>query len=95
MTNPETPASVSCTTEIWPTKPVSTTSDRAITVPIRVLISASRKSNGSTTIPTAQTKPTIAAMRIRFSGRGASGSRCSTRSPRLGSRPPRMNIAPR
>ena len=44
MTNPATPARVNCTTEIWPTKPVSTTSDSDISVPIRVLISASRKS---------------------------------------------------
>ena len=44
MVKPDTPASDSCTTEIWPTKPVRTTSDSAITVPISVLMSASRKS---------------------------------------------------
>ena len=49
MTKPAIPASESWTTEIWPTNPVSTTNDSAITVPISVLISASRKSNGSTT----------------------------------------------
>ena len=46
---PETPARASWTTEIWPTNPVMTTSDSAITTPISVLISAWRKSNGSTT----------------------------------------------
>ena len=44
MVKPDTPARESWTTEIWPTKPVSTTSDSAITVPISVLMSASRKS---------------------------------------------------
>ena len=38
-----------------PTKPVITTSDSAITVPISELISACRKSNGSTTSARAQT----------------------------------------
>ena len=42
----------SCTTEICPTKPVITTSDSAITVPISELISAWRKSNGRTTSAT-------------------------------------------
>ena len=32
MVKPATPASASCTTEIWPTKPVITTSERQITV---------------------------------------------------------------
>ena len=44
IVNPDTPASESCTTEIWPTKPVRTTRLSAITVPIIVLMRASRKS---------------------------------------------------
>ena len=48
IVNPAAPASASWITEIWPTKPVTTTSDSAISVPISVLISASRKSNGNT-----------------------------------------------
>ena len=51
---PATPASASWTTEIWPTKPVITTSERAITIPISEFVSAWRKSNGSTTSAIAQ-----------------------------------------
>ena len=46
---PATPASASWTTEIWPTKPVMTTSERAMTIPINEFVSAWRKSYGSTT----------------------------------------------
>ena len=55
IVNPAAPASASWMTEIWPTKPVITTSDSAISVPISVLISASRKSNGNTISSTAPT----------------------------------------
>ncbi len=90
---PATPARLSCTTEICPTKPVITTSESAITVPISELISACRKSNGSTTSARAQTiVSTIAGVASR-SGRGTSGSRCSISSPRPGSAAPRRNIA--
>ncbi len=89
IVNPETPASVNCTTEIWPTNPVMTTSESAMTVPISVLISASRKSNGSTTSAIAQIATPTAVVRTRCCGRGASGSRFSTSSPRPGSFAPR------
>ena len=92
-TKPETPARASCTTEICPTKPVMTTSDRAITVPISELISACLKSNGRTTSATAQTTVNTTAGRASRRGRGTSGSRCSTSSPRPGSLAPRRNIA--
>src|SRR5215475_5397650 len=53
IVNPAAPASASWTTEICPTKPVITTSDSAISAPISVLTSASRKSNGNTISRTA------------------------------------------
>ncbi len=90
---PATPASASWTTEIWPTKPVMTTSDSAITMPISEFVSAWRKSNGSTTSATAhRTVDGIARANGCF-GRGTSGRRCSTSSPRVGSDAPRRNIA--
>ena len=63
IVNPAAPASASWTTEIWPTKPVTTTSDSAISAPISVLISASRKSNGNTISSTAPTSPQISPVR--------------------------------
>ena len=60
-------------------------------VPISVLISASRKSNGKTISSTAAATAQISPVRIRCCGRGASGSRRSTRSPRPGMRAPRQN----
>jgi hypothetical protein len=93
IVKPATPARASCTTEIWPTKPVMTTSDSAISVPISEVISASRKSNGSSTSAAAQTAASGSEMTARRRGRGAAGSRRSTSSPRLGSRAPRRNIA--
>src|SRR5690242_19384018 len=92
--NPAAPARASWTTEIWPTKPVITTSDSAMTVPISVLTSASRKSYGKMTSSTAPTSPAIRAVRHRCWGRGASGSRRSTSSPRPGIRAPRQNSTP-
>ncbi len=91
--NPDAPASASCTTEICPTKPVMTTSDSAITTPIRVLISAWRKSKGSTRNAAAHTIAAVIAGTARWLGRGTLGSRCSISSPRLGSALPRRNIA--
>ena len=91
IVNPAAPASASWITEIWPTKPVTTTSDSAISAPISVLISASRKSNGNTISSTAPTSAPISAVRTRCCGRGASGSRRSTISPRPGMRDPRQN----
>ena len=44
MVKPATPASASCTTEIWPTKPTMTTSERQMMTPSSELISACRKS---------------------------------------------------
>ena len=41
-TNPETPASVTCNSDIWPTNPVITTSDRQTTIPTSDSISACR-----------------------------------------------------
>src|ERR1700733_11723744 len=89
IVNPDTPASVSCTTEIWPTNPVITTSDSAITGPISVLISASRKSNGRTTSEIAHTATAGTVVRRRCCGRGASGRLFSTSSPRPGRLAPR------
>ena len=91
IVNPAAPARASWITEIWPTKPVMTTSDSARTAPISVLISASRKSYGKTTSSTAPTRAQISAVRHRCAGRGASGSRRSTSSPRPGIREPRQN----
>jgi hypothetical protein len=89
--NPAAPASASWMTEIWPTKPVTTTSDSAISAPISVLINASRKSKGNTISSTAPASPQISPVRTRCCGRGASGSRRSTISPRPGMRDPRQN----
>src|SRR6201982_1945804 len=91
IVNPAAPASASWITEIWPTKPVTTTSDSAISAPISVLIRASRKSNGNTTSSTAPTSAQISPARTRCCGRGASGSDRSTISPRPGMRDPRQN----
>ena len=91
IVNPAAPARASWMIEIWPTKPVMTTSDSAMTAPISVLISASRKSNGKMTSSTAPTRAQISAVRHRCAGRGASGSRRSTSSPRPGIREPRQN----
>ena len=44
IVKPATPASASWTTEIWPTKPTMTTSERQMTTPSSELISACRKS---------------------------------------------------
>ena len=67
--------------------------ERISAAPIMLLVSAWRKSNGSTTraIPHATTP--ITAGRTRRSGRGASGNRFSTSSPRPGRLAPRQNMA--
>jgi hypothetical protein len=91
IVNPAAPARASWMIEIWPTKPVMTTSDSAMTAPISVLISASRKSNGKMISSTAPASPQASAVRHRCRGRGASGSRRSTTSPRPGIREPRQN----
>ena len=91
IVNPAAPASASWITEIWPTKPVTTTSDSAISAPISVLIRASRKSNGNTISRTAPTSAQISPVRTRCCGRGASGRLRSTISPRPGIRDPRQN----
>ena len=70
-----------------------TTRERAITIPISEFVSAWRKSKGSTTSAIAQrTLEGIAILTACF-GRGTSGRRCSTSSPRVGSDAPRRNIA--
>ena len=90
---PEMPASASWTTEIWPTKPVITTTERHMIVASSDVISAWRKSYGKTIrATTAAAVPSSAGCQSRFA-RGASGSRCSTSSPRLGRFVPRTNIA--
>ncbi len=94
IVKPAAPARASWMIEIWPTKPVITTSDSAIRMPMSVLISALRKSNGKTTSSTAAPPPKISAERHRCCGRGASGSRRSTTSPRPGMRAPRQNSTP-
>ena len=71
IVKPAAPARASWMIEIWPTKPVMTTSDSAIRMPISVLISALRKSNGNTTSSTAAPAPKISAERNRCCGRGA------------------------
>ena len=48
IVKPATPASASCTTEIWPTKPMMTTRERQMTMPSSELISACLKSYGNT-----------------------------------------------
>ena len=90
---PATPASASWTTEIWPTKPVITTSDRQIKAPSSETTSACRKSHGSTTSATAHAAVPIAAVRASRSGRGTAGRRFSISSPRPGRLAPRQNIA--
>ncbi len=90
---PATPASASCATEIWPTKPVMTTSDSAITTPIIELIIACRKSYGRTTSAIAQRIVVGIAVSSSRLAIGTSGNRCSTISPRVGSDAPRRNIA--
>ena len=90
---PATPARASWTTEICPTKPVMTTSERAITMPISEFVSAWRKSNGSTTSAIAHRIVDGIASAYACFGRGTSGRRCSTSSPRVGSDAPRRNIA--
>ena len=40
IVKPATPASASCTSEIWPTNPVMTTRDSAISTPISVVMRA-------------------------------------------------------
>ena len=90
---PEMPASASWTTEICPTKPVITTADRHMIVARSDVISACRKSYGKTiSAVTATAVPSSAGCHSRFA-RGASGSRPSTSSPRLGRLVPRTNIA--
>ena len=91
--NPATPDSASCTTEICPTKPVITTSESRITVPIIVLMSACRKSNGRTISATTQMTDMTIAGCVSRSGRGTNGRRCSTSSPRPGRLAPRRNSA--
>ena len=93
IVKPVAPARASWATETWPTKPVMTTSDSAISAPISDTTSAWRKSNGRTTSATAQTAASGRATTSSRSGRGAAGSRCSTSSPREGIRAPRRNIA--
>src|SRR5512135_1206914 len=68
IVKPAAPASASWTTEIWPTNPVTTTSDSAISAPISVLISASRKSNGNTISSAAPASPPISPVRARCRG---------------------------
>ena len=41
-TNPDTPASATCASDTWPTKPVITTSERQTTIPISDSINAWR-----------------------------------------------------
>ena len=90
---PEMPASASWTTEIWPTKPVITTTERHMIVARSDVINACRKSYGKTiSATTAAVVPSSAGCQRRFA-RGASGSRPSTSSPRLGRLVPRTNIA--
>ena len=70
-----------------------TTSESAITVPISELISACRKSNGSTTSASAQTiVSTIAGVASR-SGRGTSEQPLLDQLAAAGQRRPRGNIA--
>ena len=91
--NPEIPASASWTIEIWPTKPVITTTDRHMIVARSDVISACLKSYGKAiSATTAAVAPSRTFGQRRFA-RGASGSRCSTSSPRLGRLVPRTNIA--
>ena len=71
-----------------------TTSDSAMIAPISVLMSAWRQSYGKTMSSTAPKTAQIRAVRHRFCGRGASGRRRSTRSPRPGMRAPRQNSTP-
>jgi hypothetical protein len=70
-----------------------TTSESRITAPIIVLMSACRKSKGSTMSPTTQITDMITAGRASRSGRGANGRRCSMSSPRPGRLAPRRNSA--
>ena len=62
MVKPATPASASWTTEIWPTKPTMTTSERQMTTPSSELIRDCRKSYGKTI---RQTTPTTSGERAR------------------------------
>ena len=93
IVKPATPASASCTTEIWPTKPMMTTSERQMTTPSSELISACRKSYGKTIRQTTPTTAAIAVGRSSRSGRGTAGRRFSTSSPRPGRLAPRRNSA--
>ncbi len=70
-----------------------TTRERAITIPISEFVSAWRKSNGSTTSAIAHRSVDGIASATACFGRGTSGRRCSTSSPRVGSDAPRRNIA--
>ena len=90
---PEMPASASWTIEIWPTKPVITTTERHMIAARSDVISACRKSYGKTISATTAAVEPIRAFGQRRFARGASGSRCSTSSPRLGRLVPRTNIA--
>ena len=62
IVKPATPASASCTTEIWPTKPTMTTSERQMTTPSSELIRDCRKSYGKTI---RQTTPMTSGERAR------------------------------
>ena len=90
---PDTPASASWTIEIWPTKPVITTSERHMIVASSDVISACRKSYGRTISATTAIAPAISAVRPRLRPLGAIGSRPSTSSPRVGRLVPRTNSA--
>ena len=93
MVKPATPASASCTTEIWPTKPMMTTRERQMTMPSIELISACRKSYGKTISATTPSNAATTAGLSSRSGRGTTGSRFSTISPRPGRLAPRRKRA--
>ena len=93
MTKPATPERASWTTEIWPTKPVMTTSERVSTAAIIELISAWRKSKGKTIRQMPQARPPSTAGRSSRSGRGTIGRPFSISSPRRGRLAPRRKSA--
>ena len=90
---PVTPARPTWTTEICPTKPTTTTSDRQIIAPSIELTIACRNSYGRMMSSTTPATRPITENRTRRSGRGASGMRFSVISPRAGTFEPRQNMA--
>ena len=88
------PANATWASEIWPTNPVSTTSDRAITAKTRVLMIAWRQSKPRRNSPTSVAARSASDREGRHvAGRGANGRRPPPIVPRSGRLLPRTNMA--